>query len=128
MRCVKLFSIFVHFRRGFPSRKSHDKVFTSNEIASVLFVIIDCIVLFVGGISTISLFGFHSYLMCTNQTTWESVSRSRISYLKKLGEDDNPFHLGYCCNVYTFCCKHRPKSWRAVYKRSASSANLLEEV
>ncbi|XP_067940031.1 palmitoyltransferase ZDHHC12-B-like isoform X2 [Watersipora subatra] len=124
---VIIFSAIIAVK-GFPSHKQNDPDFDGREIASILFTILDCIIFLVGGLSTISLFGFHSYLMCTNQTTWESVSRTRISYLKKLKDDYNPFDMGLCYNTYTFCCRRKPKHWRSVYKKSTSSVHLFEEV
>lgn len=114
--------------RGFPVHKAGDTDFEPEDIALVLLTIIDCFILAIGGLSTLSLFGFHSYLMITNQTTWESVSRSRISYLKKLSEDSNPFHQGYLYNIYTFCCKCQPNKWRAVYRKSTSTMQLLDDL
>ena len=36
------------------------------------------------------LFCAHTYLMVSNQTSWEFMARSRITYLRDLG-DENPF-------------------------------------
>lgn len=118
---------FLCCRRGFPTHKKDEKDFPSIDIVNLLFTLIDCVILGFGGLSTIPLFVFHSYLMCTNQTTWESVSRNKISYLKKFSEEINPFHMGYCANVYYFCCRCRPHRWNAVYKKSSSTL-LLQEV
>ncbi|KAF1873759.1 hypothetical protein Lal_00027797 [Lupinus albus] len=47
---------------------------------------------------------FHSYLILTNQTTYELVRRRRITYLRGLPERVHPFSKGVCRNVYNFCC------------------------
>ncbi|KAK9129322.1 hypothetical protein Sjap_009809 [Stephania japonica] len=47
---------------------------------------------------------FHSYLILTNQTTYELVRRRRISYLRSVPERVYPFSKGICRNVYNFCC------------------------
>jgi len=122
----KILICLFHCRRAFP-HSDRGKI-TGVELAHALLIIVSGLILVVGGISTLSLFGFHSYLMCTNQTTWESVSRRRISYLKKLRDDYNPFHLGYCTNVYTFCCQCYPRKWEQIYRRSMSNLNLVEEL
>ncbi|CAL9094938.1 unnamed protein product [Musa textilis] len=47
---------------------------------------------------------FHSYLMITNQTTYEMVRRRRILYLGGIPEKVHPFSRGICKNLCTFCC------------------------
>jgi len=42
---------------------------------------------------------FHSYLILTNQTTYELVRRRRINYLSK----------GICRNLHSFCCARSSK-------------------
>ena len=58
----------------------------------------------------------HSYMMFTAQTTWEFMSRPRISYLKKFPEDYNPFHQGYIWNMLSFLCYFKITNWDDVYK------------
>ncbi|KAI5684038.1 hypothetical protein M9H77_05266 [Catharanthus roseus] len=47
---------------------------------------------------------FHSYLIMTNQTTYELVRRRRIPYLRGIPERVYPFSKGVCRNLYDFCC------------------------
>ncbi|XP_041019728.1 protein S-acyltransferase 10-like isoform X1 [Juglans microcarpa x Juglans regia] len=47
---------------------------------------------------------FHSYLILTNQTTYELVRRRRIPYLRGIPERVYPFSKGICRNLYGFCC------------------------
>ncbi|PSS30009.1 Protein S-acyltransferase [Actinidia chinensis var. chinensis] len=47
---------------------------------------------------------FHSYLVLTNQTTYELVRRRRIPYLRGIPERVYPFSKGACRNLYNFCC------------------------
>ncbi|CAI8601159.1 unnamed protein product [Vicia faba] len=49
---------------------------------------------------------FHSYLILTNQTTYELVRRRRISYLRAIPERVHPFSKGVCKNIYSFCCSY----------------------
>ena len=53
----------------------------------------------------------HSYMMFTAQTTWEFMSRPRISYLKKFSPDYNPFDKGYIKNMLSFLCYFRIQKW-----------------
>ena len=57
----------------------------------------ECLVLF--------LLTFHTYLATTNKTTWEVLSRSKISYFSSLPPNYNPFTLGLAQNLYFYCCK-----------------------
>ncbi|KAL5557436.1 hypothetical protein UlMin_039672 [Ulmus minor] len=47
---------------------------------------------------------FHSYLVLTNQTTFELVRRRRIPYLRGVAGRVHPFSEGVCKNLYNFCC------------------------
>lgn len=47
---------------------------------------------------------FHSYLIMTNQTTYELVRRRRIPYLRGVPESVYPFNKGVCRNLFDFCC------------------------
>lgn len=50
------------------------------------------------------LLGFHTYLVLTNQTTYETTRRTRISYLRHVPEKVHPFSKGLWQNIYSFCC------------------------
>ncbi|RDX62806.1 Protein S-acyltransferase 10, partial [Mucuna pruriens] len=52
---------------------------------------------------------FHSYLILTNQTTFELVRRRRIPYLRAIPERVHPFSKGVCRNLYNFCCARSSK-------------------
>ncbi|XP_055803289.1 protein S-acyltransferase 10-like isoform X2 [Solanum dulcamara] len=52
---------------------------------------------------------FHSYLILTNQTTYELVRRRRIQYLRNIPERVYPFSKGACRNLFEFCCAQRSK-------------------
>ncbi|KAI8541077.1 hypothetical protein RHMOL_Rhmol08G0034800 [Rhododendron molle] len=66
---------------------------------------------------------FHSYLVLTNQTTYELVRRRRISYLRGIPERVYPFSKGTCRNLSNFCC-----DWSGLYKlEPLPTAQELEE-
>lgn len=46
---------------------------------------------------------FHTYLVLTNQTTYELVRRRRIPYLRGIPERVYPFSEGICRNLFNFC-------------------------
>jgi palmitoyltransferase len=48
---------------------------------------------------------FHTYLALSNKTTWEVLSRKKITYLNNMPENYNPFTLGVRGNLYFYCCK-----------------------
>nr|GMC93358.1 protein S-acyltransferase 10-like [Ipomoea batatas]GMD36258.1 protein S-acyltransferase 10-like [Ipomoea batatas] len=68
------------------------------------FVILLLAVLFICLVFLLLLLLFHSYLVLTNQTTYELVRRRRIQYLRGIPERVFPFSKGACRNLYDFCC------------------------
>ncbi|KAM8885883.1 palmitoyltransferase ZDHHC12-B-like isoform 2-T2 [Spinachia spinachia] len=54
------------------------------------------------------LLGIHLYLASVNCTTWEFVSRHRVSYLKNRGDERSPFDRGLLCNLWDFFCACGP--------------------
>ncbi|MBN3279636.1 ZDH12 palmitoyltransferase, partial [Polyodon spathula] len=66
------------------------------------------------------LLGSHLYLVSCNTTTWEFMSRHRISYLKHCGADENPFDQGISRNLWSFFCLCRTVAWEKVYFREGS--------
>ncbi|KAK3607132.1 hypothetical protein CHS0354_036074 [Potamilus streckersoni] len=84
-----------------------------------LLLFLDILVLIFGGFSVLGLCGFHSYLMLNGLTTWESVSREKITYLKYLDDNYNPFDEGYIRNVYYFLCFLNVRRWETIYFQKA---------
>lgn len=66
------------------------------------------------------LLGSHLYLVSLNTTTWEFMSRHRISYLKHCGTDENPFDRGTFHNLWGFFCVWGTVVWEQVYFREGS--------
>jgi len=64
----------------------------------------------------IALLGLHTYLILTNQTTWEFNRRARITYLHGLDDGVHPFSRGACGNIKLICCDFDPKPryWRRI--------------
>ncbi|PON82695.1 Zinc finger, DHHC-type, palmitoyltransferase [Trema orientale] len=67
-------------------------------------VILLLIILSISLIFLILLLIFHSYLIMTNQTTFELVRRRRIHYLRGVAGRVHPFSEGVCRNIFNFCC------------------------
>lgn len=57
---------------------------------------------------------YHSYLILTNQTTWEYNRSKRISYLSDLDEGERPFDHGPLANIRLLCCTPGLLKWRAM--------------
>ncbi|ESO98929.1 hypothetical protein LOTGIDRAFT_66461, partial [Lottia gigantea] len=81
---------------------------------------IDIIILIFGGLVVFGLLFFHSYLMCRGMTTWEAASRERITYLKYLDDEYNPFDEGLCKNMYYFLCGCHVRDWETIYTNKAN--------
>ncbi|KAJ4714094.1 S-acyltransferase [Melia azedarach] len=67
-------------------------------------MIVLLVILAISLIFLLLLLLFHSYLILTNQTTYELVRRRRIPYLRGIPERVYPFSNGVCRNLYNFCC------------------------
>ncbi|XP_034548578.1 probable palmitoyltransferase ZDHHC12 [Notolabrus celidotus] len=81
----------------------------------------------VGVVSVLSvvvqlLLGCHLYLVSVNCTTWEFMSRHRISYLKNCGDEENPFDRGVFCNLWDFFCICRTVMWEKIYHKSVQDS------
>lgn len=69
------------------------------------------------------LLGCHLYLVSVNCTTWEFMSRHRISYLKNCSDDEqNPFDRGLVCNLWDFFCACRTVVWEQTYDRNTPNS------
>ncbi|XP_024370730.1 protein S-acyltransferase 10 isoform X1 [Physcomitrium patens] len=91
--------------------------FGRNTGSSSLLEKIAVLVLIIGLISTecflVTLLLFHSFLILTNQTTYETTRRHRIPYLRTLPENVHPFSKGMDANLSSFCCS--PSSEYPIY-------------
>ncbi|XP_069775140.1 palmitoyltransferase ZDHHC12-B isoform X1 [Narcine bancroftii] len=57
----------------------------------------------------------HLYLVSSNTTTWEFMSRHRISYLKHCSSEENPFDQGILGNLWMFFCVCKIVTWERIY-------------
>ena len=90
-----------------------------------LWLILADVLLVIFGFVVIALFCIHTYMLLSNNTTWESVSRHRISYLKNV--ENNPFNLGCCKNAYYFLCYFQPYDWTVVYSKSQHKSSAKSD-
>lgn len=63
----------------------------------LLIVLLFCLII------VLMLLIFHSYLVLTNQTTYELIRRRRIHYLRGIPNNVHPFSKGVLRNIYFFC-------------------------
>ncbi|KAL5011325.1 hypothetical protein ScPMuIL_009876 [Solemya velum] len=89
----------------------------SDWFSSNVVFLIDLAILLPSGFVVGGLVSFHTYLMVRGLTTWEVVSRERISYLKKLDDDHNPFNEGCMHNVLHFLASMNTRHWESIYSR-----------
>ncbi|KAL0727933.1 hypothetical protein Bca4012_024026 [Brassica carinata] len=75
------------------------KPWWKNAIIILLLVILVISLIFV-----LLLLLFHSYLILTNQSTYELVRRKRIPYMRNIPERVHPFSRGIKRNLYNVCC------------------------
>lgn len=76
----------------------------------------------------LSLLWTHSAFAIFNRTTWETLSRSRIDYLRNLPSgSSSPFDHGVPFNVAIFCCgcaRTTPVEWEELYDGSCQRHQL----
>lgn len=100
------------FRSGFSDAMTWSVWLKSNSILLVTCAVVALLTLIV-----LLLLGSHLYLVSLNTTTWEFMSRHRISYLKHCGVDENPFDRGTLRNLWSFFCVWSMVVWEQVYFR-----------
>ncbi|CAI9111018.1 OLC1v1011151C1 [Oldenlandia corymbosa var. corymbosa] len=83
---------------------SYLKVHISKAWWVDVIMILLLVTLFISLAFLVLLLLFHTYLILTNQTTYELVRRRRIPYLRGIPERVYPFSRGVCRNLYQFCC------------------------
>lgn len=112
------------YTRFFLNRKAFDSHTEWNYwMKNNVLLFIDAFILVLGGFTVFGLLGFHTYLMVKGTTTWECVSRERITYLKYLDDDYNPFSQGVFKNVYFFLCQMKPRNWELLYEKKTEMRN-----
>ncbi|KAJ3452877.1 palmitoyltransferase zdhhc12-related [Anaeramoeba flamelloides] len=89
----------------FTSEKTLELWFKNNFILLILFAIILFATLFILILAII-----HVFLSTKNSTTWEMEKRNRITYLKDLPSDFNPFYYGVFKNLKFFIIM----TWRKI--------------
>ncbi|KAL0755784.1 hypothetical protein Bca101_093452 [Brassica carinata] len=67
-------------------------------------IILLLVVLVISMIFVLLLLLFHSYLILTNQSTYELVRRKRIPYMRNIPERVHPFSRGIKRNLHNVCC------------------------
>lgn len=84
----------------------------------ILLIALSCFLIFL-----VLLLLFHSYLVITNQTTYELIRRKRIPEFRNVPDKVNPYSKGCIRNIYSFCCAPR-----GLYEiERMPSFNILEE-
>lgn len=70
-----------------------------NIVPIVVAIVLYCFAIFV-----LSLWALHTYLILTNQTTWEVSKRYNITYLNGVPDHVTPFNHGIKNNIREYCC------------------------
>ncbi|KAG8141953.1 hypothetical protein E2320_006608 [Naja naja] len=79
-----------------------------------LLLLLSFLLLLICTVIATLLLGSHLYLVSCNTTTWEFMSRHRISYLKHC-KVENPFDQGVLLNLWRFFCACRLMAWEKLY-------------
>ncbi|KAG9335367.1 hypothetical protein JZ751_005289 [Albula glossodonta] len=97
---------------GFSSAPTWDLWLRANGILLAVSLLVGVV-----SVVVVLLLGSHLYLVSRNTTTWEFMSRPRISYLKHCGADENPFDRGTLLNLWGFFCVWGLVAWEQAYFR-----------
>ncbi|XP_058015097.1 palmitoyltransferase ZDHHC12 [Ahaetulla prasina] len=84
-----------------------------------LLLLLSFLLLIICTVIATLLLGSHLYLVSCNTTTWEFMSRHRISYLKHC-KVENPFDQGILLNLWRFFCACRLMAWEKLYPSEES--------
>ncbi|KAH7423024.1 hypothetical protein KP509_12G036300 [Ceratopteris richardii] len=95
------FWTFVLYCTAFTEGKN-SYTWLYNALVVCLLVFLALCLLFLA-----ALIVFHSYLILTNQTTYEVIRRGRLYYMRNVPHNVKPFSKGYVRNVANFCCGTR---------------------
>ncbi|XP_042336417.1 palmitoyltransferase ZDHHC12 isoform X2 [Sceloporus undulatus] len=98
----------------------HFKQFSWAWLQHTFFLLLSFLVIVVCTVIAVLLLGSHLYLISCNTTTWEFMSRHRISYLRKC-EVENPFDQGLFLNLWRFFCSCHLVAWENLYPQEESS-------
>ncbi|XP_072096480.1 palmitoyltransferase ZDHHC12-A isoform X2 [Mobula birostris] len=82
-----------------------------------MFLLLAFIIIIIFTVVVMLLLVSHLYLVSNNTTTWEFMSRHRISYLKHCSSEENPFDEGILRNLWMFFCVCKTVTWEKVYFR-----------
>ncbi|XP_063172316.1 palmitoyltransferase ZDHHC12 [Candoia aspera] len=84
-----------------------------------LVLLLSFLLIIVCTVVAMLLLASHLYLVSCNTTTWEFMSRHRISYLKHC-KVENPFDQGVFVNLWRFFCACRLMAWEKLYPTEES--------
>lgn len=104
-------------RSGISPSDSWDLWFRSNG-----FLLASLVMVGIFSVVVVLLLSCHLYLVSINCTTWEFMSRHRISYLKHCDSEHSPFDRGVFCNLWDFFCLCRTVVWEQMYLRNNTSS------
>lgn len=107
--CLVTWTVYISYE-SFHYEHHWRKWFKHNWMILIMTIFLSVTLVVVG-----LLWVCHSYMMFTAQTTWEFMSRPRISYLKRFPVDYNPFDQGYIQNILSFICYFRVQRWDQFY-------------
>lgn len=108
---------YLFGRSGISPSDTWDLWFRSNS-----FLLASLVIVGVFSVVVMLLLGCHFYLVSINCTTWEFMSRHRISYLKHCDSEHSPFDRGVFCNLWDFFCICRTVVWEQTYLRNNTSS------
>lgn len=123
LTCILILWTFIITWKTFQFELRWGDWFVTNIV-----LLIDMLVLVIAGFSVVGLFCFHSYLMIQGLTTWEVASREKITYLKHLDDDFNPFDEGCIRNIYYFLTNVKVKRWEVTYEKKANIRTCEKDI